>query len=311
MNGEEIRLRAAEMVAAGPGEPVVARDPINLPMIHNWVEALGEQNPIYLSDEAARAEGHEGIVAPPAMLQVWTMGGMQGAHGPDDPITKGIDLLNDAGCTAVVATNCRQRYDRYRRPGERVSLETSIVGLSELKRTALGEGYFLSSSYVWRSDLDGKQVGEMDFRLFKYRPGSPTRDPAGAHRASAGAPGGRQLQPMCIEATPTFVIASALATRDFQDVHHDRDAAQSYGSKDIFVNILTDTGLVQRFATDWAGPGARVGEVGLVLRVPCYAYDTLTFTGTATGGSTGPATVRVWAAGQLGIHVVGTVQLTR
>lgn len=61
------------------------------------------------------------------------------------------------------------------------------------------------------------------------------------------------LPPLTIEATPTFVVASALATRDFQDVHHDRDLAHQKGSKDIFVNILTDTGLVERFVTDWAG----------------------------------------------------------
>lgn len=62
---------------------------------------------------------------------------------------------------------------------------------------------------------------------------------------------GTELPPLTIEATPTFVISTALATRDFQDVHHDRDSAVARGSKDIFLNILTDTGLVQRFVTDW------------------------------------------------------------
>ncbi len=63
-------------------------------------------------------------------------------------------------------------------------------------------------------------------------------------------------------------MSSALATRDFQDVHHDRDLAQQKGSKDIFVNILTDTGLVQRYVTDWAGPRAVVKSISLRLGVP-------------------------------------------
>ncbi len=88
---------------------------------------------------------------------------------------------------------------------------------------------------------------------------------------------GTQLPPLTIEVSPTFVISTALATRDFQDVHHDRDAAISRGSKDIFVNILTDTGLVQRFVTDWAGPEALVRSIKIKLGVPCYAYDTLVF----------------------------------
>ena len=76
------------------------------------------------------------------------------------------------------------------------------------------------------------------------------------------------LPELVIEASPTFVIASAIATRDFQDVHHDRDRAVQRGSKDIFVNILTTTGLVQRFVTDWAGPQAVVRKVAIRLGAP-------------------------------------------
>jgi hypothetical protein len=97
------------------------------------------------------------------------------------------------------------------------------------------------------------------------------------------------LPELVIEASPTFVISTAIATRDFQDVHHDRDRAVQRGSADIFVNILTSTGLVQRFVTDWAGPQAIVRNVAIRLGAPCYAGDTLTFTGAAeeTGADSG------------------------
>ena len=77
---------------------------------------------------------------------------------------------------------------------------------------------------------------------------------------------GTTLPVLKLYGDPTFIISTALATRDFQDVHHDRDKAVSKGSKDIFVNILTDTGLVQRYVTDWAGPSALIKSIG--LRVP-------------------------------------------
>ena len=118
------------------------------------------------------------------------------------------------------------------------------------------------------------------------------------------------LEEMRIEATPTFVVSSALATRDFQDVHHDRDAAIARGSKDIFVNILTDTGLVQRFVTDWAGPSARVKNIAIRLGVPCYAYDTLVFTGSVTAVDGEDVTVAVTGRGTLGDHVTGTVTVS-
>ena len=122
---------------------------------------------------------------------------------------------------------------------------------------------------------------------------------------------GDRLPPLTIEATPTFIVSTALATRDFQDVHHDRDRAVQRGSKDVFVNILTDTGLVQRYVTDWAGPSARVRKIAIRLGVPCYAYDTLRFSGEVTAVDGTAVTVSVVGRGQLGDHVVGTVEITR
>jgi acyl dehydratase len=120
---------------------------------------------------------------------------------------------------------------------------------------------------------------------------------------------GTALPELVIDVTPTFVIASALATRDFQDVHHDRDRAVARGSKDIFVNILTTTGLVQRYVTDWAGPQALVRSVAIRLGVPCYAGDTLTFSGTVAGRAGGQCVVEVAGRCSLGDHVTGTVRI--
>ncbi len=80
--------------------------------------------------------------------------------------------------------------------------------------------------------------------------------------------------------TPTLVVSTALATRDFQDVHHDRDRSIGHGSKDIFINILSTTGLVQRYVTDWAGPQTQILSCALRLGAPAHPYDTLRFTGT-------------------------------
>ena len=124
---------------------------------------------------------------------------------------------------------------------------------------------------------------------------------------------GATLPPLVIDVTPTFVVSTALATRDFQDVHHDRDLAQARGSKDIFVNILTDTGLVQRFVTDWAGPSALIRQISIRLGVPCYAYETLTFTGhvASTVEEDGETryVIEVVGRNSLGDHLTGTVRL--
>jgi hypothetical protein len=120
---------------------------------------------------------------------------------------------------------------------------------------------------------------------------------------------GLVLPELVIDVTPTFVVASAIATRDFQDVHHDRDRAVARGGKDIFINILTTTGLVQRYVTDWAGPQALVRKVAIRLGVPCYAGDTLTLSGRAVPGADGAVEVAVTGRCSLGDHVTGTVRL--
>lgn len=118
-----------------------------------------------------------------------------------------------------------------------------------------------------------------------------------------------ELPPLVIDVTPTFVVSTAIATRDFQDVHHDRDLAVARGSKDIFVNILTDTGLVQRFVTDWSGPHTVVKQISIRLGVPCYAYETLTFTGRVTEVAGTEVVVAVVGRNSLGDHVTGTVRI--
>jgi hypothetical protein len=126
---------------------------------------------------------------------------------------------------------------------------------------------------------------------------------------SADGRAGVTLPSLTLDISPTFVISTALATRDFQDVHHDRDRAVRRGSKDIFLNILTTTGLVQRYVTDWAGPRARILGIAIRLGVPCYAYETLTLTGSVVSEGDGVRVVEVVGSNSLGNHVTGTVRV--
>ncbi len=121
---------------------------------------------------------------------------------------------------------------------------------------------------------------------------------------------GTKLPELSIYGDPTFIVSTAIATRDYQDVHHDRDKAQAKGSKDIFVNILTDTGLVGRYVTDWAGPNAIVKSIKLRLGVPWYAYDTITFRGEVTAVEGDLVTLKVVGTNSLGDHVIATSTLT-
>ncbi|KAA0917881.1 bifunctional MaoC family dehydratase N-terminal/OB-fold nucleic acid binding domain-containing protein [Dietzia sp. ANT_WB102] len=170
-------LAAAEEVRASGGSARRAgRDPINLPMIRNWTEAIGDTNPIYESEDAARASGHGGLVAPPAMAQVWTMRGLGKTREADDPLGRMTDLLDAEGFTSVVATNCDSTYHRYTRPGEEVTIESVLVDVVGPKTTGLGEGWFFTTRNYWR--VGDEIVAEMDFRILKFRPAAKPTEPA-------------------------------------------------------------------------------------------------------------------------------------
>jgi uncharacterized protein len=164
----DIHEAVAEIKAAGAAKPRAARDPVNQPMINNWVEAMGDRNPIYVDETAARAAGHPGIVAPPAMIQVWTMFGLAGARPDDDPMGPIMKLFDDAGYIGVVATNCEQTYHRYLQPGEQVSITSEMGDVVGPKQTALGEGWFVNQHIVWR--VGDEDVAEMNWRILKFKP---------------------------------------------------------------------------------------------------------------------------------------------
>ncbi|MET9868187.1 MaoC family dehydratase [Streptomyces sp. NPDC006129] len=118
---------------------------------------------------------------------------------------------------------------------------------------------------------------------------------------------GDRLPPLEIPITRTLIVAGAIASRDYQDVHHDPDAAREKGSPDIFMNILTTNGLVGRYITDHFGPGAVLRRVAIRLGAPNHPGDTMVLTGTVEEVDGDTATVRVVGANGLGTHVTGTV----
>jgi len=194
----EIQEAVAQIKAAGSSKPRAARDPVNQPTINNWVEAIGDRNPIYVDEAAARAAGHPGIVAPPAMIQVWTMFGLGGERPKDDPLGPIMQLLDEAGYIGVVATNCEQTYHRYLRPGEEVSITSEMGDVIGPKQTALGEGFFVNQHIIWR--VGDEDVAEMNWRILKFKP----RESSGASSVPADLDPDAMMRPSSSRDTAFF-----------------------------------------------------------------------------------------------------------
>ncbi|MEI7479097.1 MAG: hypothetical protein WCK25_02195 [Actinomycetes bacterium] len=128
---------------------------------------------------------------------------------------------------------------------------------------------------------------------------------------------GVELPELSIPITRSLIVTTAIASRDYQDVHHHHELAQDRGSKDIFMNILTTNGLVGRYVTDWSGPKGHIREVNIRLGAPNYPDDTMVMTGQvasveaiADDPTRKMVVVAIRGSNSLGDHVTGTVRIT-
>ena len=123
---------------------------------------------------------------------------------------------------------------------------------------------------------------------------------------------GEQMPVLDIDVTAKLIVGGAIESRDYQNVHHDKDAAQALGSPDIFMNILTTNGLVGRYLTDWAGQGARMKKIAILLGAPNYPGDTMQLTGvvSAVDRETGSVNIDIEGVNRYGHHVTGSAELS-
>jgi acyl dehydratase len=341
----EARLQAC--VAGARGRDMPAPYAVNEAMIGMWTDALLDDNPVYVDAAAAQATGRPGVIAPPAMVQAWIMpklsklalgatdvpgfapwfgkpGAQRSGEGPHEVFA----ILAERGYVNSLAVQSKQTYHREMQPGDHVHCISSVDSVSPLKRTAMGAGHFVTMRLDYR-DQQGRDVATQlwtflrfktptEAEIAKARPAKPKTDAPpepearSAGAALAGAPRvGQVTEPVAIPITPSFVIATALATHDFYAIHHDVDWARSIGQPDIFTNILTTTGLVGGVMTRWGGPAVRLRSTDLRLFTPNYPGDTLTLQGRVTAVDGEEVTLAVFGKNRLGTHVeavvVGTV----
>jgi len=191
---DELRERLDAWIGR-EGAPSVARDPVNPAMIRHWCDAVEDRNPVYTDPEFAAKSVHGALVAPPTMLQAWTMPGLrppEEAPAEPEPLAEVLRLLDGAGYTSVVATNCRQEYRRYLCEGDRLSLTARVAKVSDEKKTALGAGRFVDEEMIYR-DQDGEEVARMTFRILKFKP--PAAGAAARAPAASPSPARRRPRP--------------------------------------------------------------------------------------------------------------------
>lgn len=278
---------------SAPPKELGSWDPVNLSMVRHWCEVLGIEKSDYL----------DGSKVPVAMLHVWTMPGYRGEF----PGGVSVDLLREAserlkviGFTGVMAVEVRQNYLRSLQMGEKLHRRIKISAVSDLKQTAVGDGVFVTEEAEIFSGSE--RIGTTRLTLLCFRRSSVVSSgkpiPAAEHALqSEGLP--------LVIVTSRFVCAAAIATRDFEDVHLDGAAARASGLQDIYLNIMTTMGLVQRCAEAELGPDQNISALNVKLLAPVFPGEQLRF---AVARKT-DMTLDVELSKETGSHASGSVEV--
>lgn len=315
--------------------PYKSFNPVNPVQIWQWCSAIGDNNPLYLDEEYRECSEFNTVVAPPAMMQMWTMRDFNDQYAPGStsaPPYQVFDDMKAMGYPGNVAVSYDITFLRYLVAGERPLHFTTVVNISSLKTTALGKGYFVTEQVDYTTE-DNKPYAKALITYFQYQPkvsddntDSTVQKPA-TSSVSTGSDWqpdfsdvdaatltvGQPLPELAIPITHRLIVGGALATQDFIPVHHNVPAAQAAAMPDIFMNILTTSGLCARYLSDWAGPASRLKKLKFNLMAPNLPGDAMLMQGGISAIDHQPekplVTVDFAGKNGLGMHVTGTATM--
>lgn len=313
--------------------PYMSHNPVSATQIWQWRCAMGDKNPSYRPGEEQ--------IAPAAMMQMWTMRDINDRYADgstDAPPYQIFDSLRDLGYSFNVAVSYDIIFHCDLHIGDRAKHFTSVVAISDKKLTAIGQGFFVTERVEYFT-LDEKLFAEARITYFQYQAAEITaaetdraterhsKEPDAGLLPQQGIAGqvdstdldvaalsvGDQLPEVAIPITHKLIIGGAIATQDFVPVHHSMLAAQAAGMPDIFMNILTTSGLSARYLTDWAGPKSRLKTLKFDLRAPNLPGDVMIMEGEvgdiASQHSDDLISVTFSGKNSVGVHVSGSATL--
>lgn len=317
--------------------PYCSFNAVSRVQVWQWCSAMGDRNPLYLDEDYRSRAGFDRVVAPPAMMQMWTMRDVNSAYAPgtaDNAGPRVFDTLAEYGFGGIVAVSYDIRFHRLLLEGDRAHHFSTIATISPLKRTTLGHGHFVTDRVEFL-DQDDALFAEALITYFVYQPKAVagTATQAGQQTPAPPTPvasdplwhtgftdisytslrEGQALPELVIPITHKLIVSGALATQDFTDVHHSLPAAKTAAMPDIFMNILTSSGLCARYLSDWAGPGSRLRHLRFKLQAPNVPGDTMVMQGQVVkleqGDNEPRVTVEFAGRNSRGVHVSGAATL--
>jgi len=253
--------------------PRPCEDEVNWPAIKHFCALVGDRNPLYW-DEALAKKRFGAIPSPPGMLFVWSMPPLWRPDGIDYPPTLATQVPLPGNTIINVSTK-----SEFLAPilvGDRLSLEETVSNVSPEKRTALGRGYFVTTSLLYRNQR-GEMVARHENVMFRYAVARGAV-PSHAERApdeERHQPSGELLPEVVLPVTLRLCVHDAAATRDYFPGHHDRNYARDQGVRDAFLNTMFFHGFVDRVVTDWTGPAGIIRERRLRMLAPIAIGDTI------------------------------------
>ena len=311
----------------------LARDPVSLPILRRWCDAMGVDSLVHLDPEFATRSCFGRVVAPLTMLDVWTKPGLAYERDVSGPQGGAFEILDGAGFTSAMAVSSELAQERPLVIGDLVRSTLELESVSPEKSTAVGPAHFVTTRQDFFADdelvgharLHRDEVqSEAGVRVATASPRTRHRvtEPRAADRRgrvrrrdelgtlmARQLSVGRRMPSVDVPITTTLIVSGALMTSDYFEPHHDRDAAVQRGSRDVFMNIHTSLGLVEGFVGAWLGPNARWKSIATRLGTPNHPGDCMVIEAEVADidVDTGATSIAFRATNGLGMHAQGSI----
>ncbi len=232
--------------------------------ITSFARAIGDENPLWNDEAAARRSRYGGLVAPPTFTRMIV-------NSVRLPGTTQYRLPG----SVQVDGGSQWRYFEPIRPGDRITQHRRITDVYERQGSA-GPLIFIITQFRFVNQFDETAVALTGVTI-RYKPLGATKDDrptkqsngrvaSDPHTSSAIQPGafdeatvseGAEIGPFVRHTSTQDLVKYAGASRDFSEIHYDKDFALGAGLPGVIIHGALKAAYLGKLMTDWlGGPGS-------------------------------------------------------
>jgi len=257
--------------------------------IRQFAEAVGDTNPVYRDEAAARAAGYSGIPAQPTFITRFHIAFSEAGLDPEH--------------TQVLHGEQEYSYEQPLVVGDEVSVRYVVAGVRQSRRA---DGMAIITLEQVCEAPGGRRpaTGRAIVIVRDMTPGAAGETTSGKVQPD---PEGERIPDLIKQVTQEQINAYADVSGDHNPIHLNPEAARNVGLEGTIAHGMLSMAFLGQLLTDWlttqAGRGGWVRRLRVRFQAMVRPGDTLTCSGALGASEQGQQRIELWINNQRGERV--------